>query len=127
MKTAAEHLARRSGALTQAPAALVLLVSGSQLSHQVGAVVAGVVGDDRRQLDAKNKTKKRDIKTQELFSFESKKSVGNPGRTIMSALANDSMATASLPGVLLARSLTTLAISISEQPDGEEDTQGQRS
>lgn len=38
--------------------------------------------------------------------------------TILRALANDSMATASLPGVLLARSVTTLAISISEQPDG---------
>lgn len=40
-------------------------------------------------------------------------------RTIIRALANDSMATASFPGVLLARSVTTLAISISEQPDGE--------
>lgn len=42
-------------------------------------------------------------------------------RTILRALANDSMATASFPGVLLARSLTTLAISISEQPDGGSD------
>lgn len=40
-------------------------------------------------------------------------------RTILRALANDSMATASFPGVLLARSVTTLAISISEQPDGD--------
>lgn len=42
--------------------------------------------------------------------------------TILRALANDSMATDSFPGVLLARSLTTLAISISEQPDEEQNT-----
>lgn len=40
-------------------------------------------------------------------------------RTILRALANDSMAAASFPGVLLAKSLTTFAISISEQPDEE--------
>ena len=39
--------------LTQSIVGLVLLVCSSQLSHQVGAVVAGVVSDDGRQLDEK--------------------------------------------------------------------------
>ncbi len=40
-------------------------------------------------------------------------------RTILRALAKDSMATASFPGVRLARSDTALAISISEQPGAQ--------
>lgn len=39
--------------LTQSEVGLVLLVCSSQLSHQVGAVVAGVVGDNGRQLEEK--------------------------------------------------------------------------
>lgn len=40
--------------LTQAEGCLVLLVCSSQLSHQVGAVVAGVVGDDGGKLEEKS-------------------------------------------------------------------------
>ena len=45
--------------LTESEGGLVLLVCSSQLSHQVGAVVAGVVGDDGRQLEEKTARKIR--------------------------------------------------------------------
>lgn len=110
---------RGVGPLTQSVGGLVLLVCSSQLGHQVGAVVAGVVGDDGWQLQREEEGEGVNGKVQR-FNQEVKtteKKEAWPGRTIMSALAKDSMATASFPGVLLARSDTTLAISISEQPE----------
>lgn len=93
---------------------LVVLVCSSQLGHQVGAVVAGVVGDDGGQLGREGGGMVRHVATTRTF----RKRSSEARRTIIRALAKDSMATASFPGVLLARSDTTLAISISEQPEG---------
>lgn len=83
----------------------------SELSHQVGAVVASVVGDDGGKLERKQKSFCKICTNDKTDRCQSE------GRgTMARALANDSMATASFPGVRLARSVTTLAISISEQP-----------